>query len=312
MALEEKQLVKGLKYIVGTWEIDYVVNILSNNLDHIPASEFKSQDGKDLSKVTFEFFQDHTMKLKNGVSGEEESGHWEQISDSKFHYDCKFFGVDNAELLKGIQTLEKDMQGGLVFNMFFVVRIKRTAKGALDLPKKVTIDQMQPTPDDLAQKDLVGRWKVYKSMACVGDNFGMFTRAEIEADYQKKKAAGEAEDDDLADRLGVFGTIIEFTDDYKMLTYSPIPAGVPKEEIDKAVESGEIKLVNGMMVADEPKDWKHVRGEYWVKCGDCGEENNEDDDDDDDDEEKTAPWMKISPDSEGHVEYTMFILEKEK
>ena len=47
MAVDEYFLKEGLKTIVGTWQVDYIVNAFSNDLAHIPATEFKSDDGRD-------------------------------------------------------------------------------------------------------------------------------------------------------------------------------------------------------------------------------------------------------------------------
>ena len=47
MELDERTLKDGLKYIVGQWQVDYLVNAWSNDLTHIPAAEFKSEDGQD-------------------------------------------------------------------------------------------------------------------------------------------------------------------------------------------------------------------------------------------------------------------------
>jgi len=93
VTLDEDDLLEGKKFIVVTWQMDYVVNAFSDNLDHIPAKEFKSDDGKDFSQITYEFFEDQTMKMKNGATGQEESGTWEQKGYSTFEYTVgKFFG----------------------------------------------------------------------------------------------------------------------------------------------------------------------------------------------------------------------------
>lgn len=303
MPLDADDLKKGLKYIVGKWEIDYVVNTFSNNLDHLPAKEFKTKDGKDLSQISFEFFEDHTMKLRNGLTGDEESGTWEQKDSTKFSYTCdKFFGLLPPEMIKEISELEKDFEGGLVFSLLFVVRMKKTAEGVVTEEKKPDIGEMENDPSMTA---IVGRWKVYKAMAIVGEDFGTFTRAEVEADFKRKKDAGEFEDENderrAREKLSIFGTITIFQEDHKMVTLSEIPPGVPKEEIDKAVASGEIKLVDGMICSeDEERTWKGVNGDYYYFTGEeaeiCGE--------------KVSPWRKITPDADGRIDLDMFVIER--
>ncbi|MBO4366449.1 MAG: hypothetical protein J5843_02195, partial [Clostridia bacterium] len=59
MTLDEQDLREGLQRIVGTWQADYLVSLFSNDLAHIPASEFKSDDGRDFTALTFRFTEDH-------------------------------------------------------------------------------------------------------------------------------------------------------------------------------------------------------------------------------------------------------------
>jgi len=302
MPLDANDLKKGLKFLVGTWGIDFLVNIFSNNLDHLPASEFKSKDGKDLSQITWEFFEDHTMKLKNGATGEEEKGTWEQVSDDKFKYKCdKFFSLLPPETLEQIQELQKDMEGGLVFNMLFIIRMKKTAEGVVTEEKVLDIGDIKPTPEELQKKEIVGRYKVYKALTCVDGKFDLFTREEVEADAKKKIAAGEMKQAELDDTMTIFNAMIEFTDDHKVLEYSMIPPDVSKEEIDEAVASGEVKVVDGMICSDEEaKEWKYVKGDYYYnsgeKCVIMGEVQ--------------SPWKKLTPDSNGRIEFRMIILER--
>jgi len=299
MELSEAEKKDGIKFLVGTWQVDFVVNPWSNNLDHIPASEFKSQDGKamDLSQLTWEFFEDHTMKLKNGA-GQEESGTWEQTSSSKFSYTCdKFFGmVDNPEVLKKFLELEKSFEGGLVFSVFLVVHMKKIAEGVVT--KEPDIGEIEPTPEDLQKKDIVGRWKVYQTMAEVDGKFGIFTRAEVEADLAKKKAEGKEVSENEA--LQGFGIVVEFTDDHKVLNYMPIPPHVPKEEVDKAIAAGVVKIVDGMILEDKTKEWKYVKGDYWYNSGEHREMFGE----------VQSSWDKITPDGDGHMNFRFLVLEK--
>jgi len=312
MELSQKELNKGLKFIVGTWEVDFLVNPFSNNLDHLPAEKFQTTTGKDLSKLTWEFFEDHTVKLRNGATGEEETCTWKQVSDDKFTYDTKFLGlIDNEDVLKGIRELSKSFgSDGLVFSMIMVISLKKTKEGEVHIveePKEPDIGDIEPTAEDLKMKDIVGRWSVYKSFASVGDNFGLFTRAEVEADFEKKKKEGKFESEEeyksgLSEALSMFGAVVEFCEDHKTRMYTPIPAGVSQQEIDEALASGEVKLVDGMIFDGCEKEWKAVKGDYWYNTGEHREVFGE----------IKSPWDKITPDSEGHIDFRMFVLEKKK
>lgn len=298
--LDADDLKRGLEFIVGTWQIDYLVNAWSNNLDHIPATEFKGKDGKNLSQVSFEFFEDHTMKYKNGdIEGD---GTWEQKSWSKYAYKCdKFLGEMPPEMAELLKEFERS-EGGLVFGLgLLVVRMKKVAEGVVT--KEPDIGDLVPTEDDLKMNAIVGRWKIYKALSCIGEDFGLHTRDEVVADLDKKKAAGQIDDHDYTQEMHIFGAVYEFTAEHRVRSYTSIPEGVPQEEIDKAVASGQVKLVNGMMCVDEEgKEWKYVKGDYWYNTGEKRMLFDE----------EQSPWDKITPDSEGHINMNLFILEKEK
>jgi len=304
MQIAEEDLKKGMKFIVGTWQVDYLVNSWSSDLAHIPASEFKSKDGKDPSKISFEFFEDHTCKLKNGITGVEETGTWKQRNSSDFTYTFdKLFGDVDASMKEGLQKLDRDMEGGLVFSFFvFVVRLKKTAEGVVTEAKEVDIGDMESSPEDLLKKkEIVGRWKVFKVLSSVGGNFGMFTRAEVQADAEKKKAAGQISEARIQESLSQFDTVVDFADDNKIKFYSPIPADVSQQDIDEAVESGDIQLVDGKIYnSEEDKDWKVVKGELWYDTKEkrevCGE--------------RQSSWSKIKIDGDGRIEISMFLVEK--
>jgi len=304
MELSEDKLKAGLKFFVGTWQVDYLVNVFSSNLAHIPAAEFKDKDGKDFTQISYEFFEDHTCKLKNGATGVEESGTWKQVSSDKFEFTLeKVFGEMNEEALKALRTVEKDMEGGFVFSLGpLVVRMKKTAEGVVTEVKKPDIGELEPSDEDLKMNAIVGRWKIYKAFTCVKDNFDMFTRAEVEAEIERLKAAGENDDANSLQEMvcTAFGVVIEFTEDHKLITYNPIPPDTPQKEIDEAVSSGEFKLVDGMLQDSDFKMWKAVLGDYWYDSEEvveiCGE--------------KQSSWKKLTPDADGHITYRMMMLER--
>lgn len=58
--------------------------------------------------------------------------------------------------------------------------------------------------------------------------------------------------------------ILEVCEDGKIYPYFQIPATASKEDIEKAVAAGEIKLasIEGYMCVDKPYDWKEEDGVY--------------------------------------------------
>ncbi|MDD6879321.1 MAG: hypothetical protein PUD59_03710 [bacterium] len=130
MALDEYTLKEGLKSICGTWQVDFIVNGFSDDLAHIPAAEFKSNDGSDFSGITFSFSEDHSMILHNSADGTEAAGTWEQTGLFEFRYTLDGFNQipdgqfkENAELLT--------MQGGaLCFSIgFILIGMKKIEEG---------------------------------------------------------------------------------------------------------------------------------------------------------------------------------------
>lgn len=127
MNLDEQDLKRGLKFIVGTWQADYVVNAWSNDLAHIPAKEFKSTDGRDFSDITFTFFEDHTVVMKNASDGKESKGEWEQTGWAEYHYTLNgFLDIPDGTFRKNAETLSV-YDGCLVFSIgFLAIGMKKT------------------------------------------------------------------------------------------------------------------------------------------------------------------------------------------
>ena len=64
----------------------------------------------------------------------------------------------------------------------------------------------------------------------------------------------------------MIGGQIAVCEDGKLYMLMPLPEGVSKEEVDKAVKAGVIKLYDGMMT-DDPKAWEERNGELWLEVG---------------------------------------------
>ena len=115
----------------------------------------------------------------------------------------------------------------------------------------------------------VGKW-VFHSIGMVNDSDeAVFLCAE---EYLKApmpyidESDEEAVADELKERLNMIGGQIAVCEDGKLYMLMPLPEGVSKEEVDKAVKAGVIKLYDGMMT-DDPKAWEESNGELWLEVG---------------------------------------------
>lgn len=264
MSLDAEDLKYGLKFIVGTWEPDYIVNFFSNDLAHIPATEFKSDEGTDFTALKFEFYQDNTMKFIDTAKNVEEAGTWEQTGRIQFKYDiARLAEVPDGPFKDAVQELTI-ADGNLNFAIgFLVISLKKIAEGEVTEVKEPDIGDLEPSEADLAMKDIVGIYETYKSAGYIGGKFAAFTKEEIEADNAKKVAAGEMDAEEAAETLNAFATKVEFTDDHRMIWWMKVPAGVPEDAIKAALESGEISDYKDGMFARGVKEWKAVGGKYY-------------------------------------------------
>ena len=133
----------------------------------------------------------------------------------------------------------------------------------------------------------VGKW-VFHSIGVVNDSDEVvFLSAE---EYLKApipyidESDEEAVADELKERRNMIGGQIAVCEDGKLYMLMPLPEGVSKEEVDKAVKAGVIKLYDGMMT-DDPKAWEERDGELWMEVGEGMSEDG---------------WAKIS-DDDGHL-----------
>ena len=95
----------------------------------------------------------------------------------------------------------------------------------------------------------IGTW-VFHSIATMNDKDEMvFLSAE---EYMKApmpyvdETDEEAVADELRERKRMVGTHLKVCTDGKLYMLSPLPEGVPQEEVDKAVAAGIITLVDGI------------------------------------------------------------------
>lgn len=129
----------------------------------------------------------------------------------------------------------------------------------------------------------VGKW-VFHSIGMVNDSDEVvFLSAE---EYLKApmpyidESDEEAVADELKERRNMIGGQIAVCEDGKLYMLMPLPEGVSKEEVDKAVKAGVIKLYDGMMT-DDPKAWEERDGKLWLEVGEGMSEDG---------------WVKLSDD----------------
>ncbi len=115
----------------------------------------------------------------------------------------------------------------------------------------------------------VGKW-VFHSIGMVNDSDEVvFLSAE---EYLKApmpyidESDEEAVADELKERRNMISGQIAVCEDGKLYMLMPLPEGVSKEEVDKAVKAGVIKLYDGMMT-DDPLAWEERDGELWLEVG---------------------------------------------
>ena len=292
MTLDERDLRDGLKRIVGTWQVDFVVNAFSNDLAHIPAAEFKSDDGTDFSALTFTFNEDHTVVMEDTFHGKTEHGTWEQRDWAEYHYTLNAFpDLPEGAMRDNAETLHLQ-DGNLVFSIgFLAVGMKKIRDGQVtEVPD---IGQREPGAEDAALNGIVGCYAVEKTMAAVGDRFDLFTRQEVLADLEKRKAAGEADEDTVRGSLQPFDMLVEFTPDHQVLSRMKLPDGVSEEEIKEAVEAGAISDVRDGYFCAQKTEWKALDGKYYYDTKEHREVFGE----------VQSSWDELTVDDEGLMDF---------
>ena len=258
MAVDEYFLKEGLKTIVGTWQVDYIVNAFSNDLAHIPATEFKSDDGRDFSCITYEFFEDHTMVMKDSATGKEEKGTWEQTEMFGFHYTLNgFLDLPQGAFLDAVEKLQLMEGTHLVFSLgFLAIAMKKIADGVITEAKKTDIGDMA---GDDSMKEIVGEYEVLMTMCYNGKSMELMSKEDLKEQ--------NLDEEMMQMCLQAFDLRYEFKDNHELKIWMKIPANVSKEEIDEAIASGELGEVKDGFFSREGKEWKAVDGKYYYNTG---------------------------------------------
>ncbi len=301
MELDASDLRNGLEFICGKWKAEYVVNAFSNDLARIPASEWKGDDGSDFSAVTFDFDEDHNVVMRDGNSGKEENGTWEQTSCGEYHYTLNgFLDVPEGIFRKNAETLLVQ-DGFLCFSIGFIcVMLKKCEDGEIT-PVEDPLDA-EMTSDDEKRLDIVGRYGVDKAMSMVDGSFGFFTRDEVKASLEKQLESGEIDEDEMSETLGIFDSVIEFTADHTVKTWMKLPEGVTEEEIAEAIASGDIAEAKDGYMLTELTEWKSLGGKYYYDSHEQGEVMGE----------VQSPWKEFAPDDDGGIPYASGFMKLKK
>ena len=80
----------------------------------------------------------------------------------------------------------------------------------------------------------------------------------------------EAVADEISERKKMIGMEIRVLADGTLYMLMPLPEGVSEEEVNAAVEAGEITLYDGML-CDRPMKWAERAGALWFDTGITGE-----------------------------------------
>lgn len=267
MELDQDDLKRGLQFIVGTWQVDYLVNAWSNDLAHIPATEFKSEDGTDFTAIQFEFFEDHSVVMKDTSKGKEVKGTWEQTGWSEFHYTLNdFLEIPDSTFKKNAETLQMIEGTHLVFGIGILsVAMKKIAEGTIT--KEADIGDIEMSDEDAARMDIVGEYETVKAFSFVDGKMDLFTKEQVKADIDKKVAAGEMDEHDAAQSMMAFDSITEITESHKIKIWMKVPAGVTEDKINAALEAGEIEDYDGERFCAHTKPWKCVDGKFYYDTG---------------------------------------------
>ena len=138
--------------------------------------------------------------------------------------------------------------------------------------------------------NLLGKWKLVEMMDfnCEKECF----------EWTKVEDLLSRDDVDKDTRLMAKLQMV-FTEDGVLTMLTSIPEGASREEVDAAVESGEITLKDGMIFMGE-NHWKAENGKYMVDSN-AGREV---------DGEEVDPWEEIQVIDDQIIELRMFRLKK--
>ena len=135
--------------------------------------------------------------------------------------------------------------------------------------------------------NLIGKWKIAASLTYTDEGKQVWKTVE--------EIAADPETDPFD--LDMYQSTFVFSDDGFVRTIVALPEDTPQEEIDAAVEAGEIELYEPGFIAMEKTAWKEEGGKYFFDSGVEGEVLGE----------KVDSWTEIIPTDDG-IQYAVFRL----
>lgn len=121
--------------------------------------------------------------------------------------------------------------------------------------------------------DYIGNW-VFDSIGMPDDEKGLIFLSSDEYLASPMPYIDETDEeavqDEMNERKKTIGMQVKVCEDGKLYLLMPLPEGISREEVDKAVSDGVITLLDGMM-ADRPMAWEERSGELWYDTGIEGE-----------------------------------------
>ncbi len=135
---------------------------------------------------------------------------------------------------------------------------------------------------------LIGRWKIVEAIRF---------NEKFEPEWAPIEEILADEDLDPQDK-SMYSSVMDFTEDGRVLNLAPLPEGVSQEEIDEAVKAGQIELYDGYMKLTE-YNWKTENGKYYFDTHIKGEVLGE----------EVSSWMEI-PIIDGKIEIMTFRIAK--
>ncbi|MBQ7474746.1 MAG: hypothetical protein IJS78_02360 [Clostridia bacterium] len=124
--------------------------------------------------------------------------------------------------------------------------------------------------------DIIGKWVVSQAMQMGDDGFV----------WRKKDEIRDVDPEDVEE---MFSGVMFFEPDGRVVTAMKIPEGVSKEELDAAVEAGEVKLCGDGYMALEETEWREEDGKILYKTSMKGEILGE----------EVDPWQPLKETEDG-------------
>lgn len=110
--------------------------------------------------------------------------------------------------------------------------------------------------------NIVGMYQVSSLLGRSGDSLKMITREERIAEVN----ASDADPREKSQQLMTANSRLEICNDGKIYSYAPIPEGVPADQIQAAVDAGQVlKVKDGYCVfgKGDVYDWKEEDGKFF-------------------------------------------------